>query len=1795
MKFKEYQRISHLILVLLLILNALSGVIRIGTINAQTLSDNSVIALTEEKNGSTIQWTMAVNQGATIQKDQLLEFVLDGKYETLGRVEYLTPEGSYEVIEVTQDRTLYDQRIQTYQNYLASVSSYQKDLKDYQDAQAKYQVEVANYQENLRLYNEVLLAYQAAVAQYETDYQAYQSSLESYTSQGLTPPADLVEPQLPSEYQVAPEAPTEPVAPQEWDANRKDPTDPILEQSWKLVYQEPHTQTYTLLLPEKVGSATLKWTTDRQATISENYQIQAFNSFVQDGQTITYESQTKVVANTSTNSDMTSMNGSVVDSSGTATTTTIDETNQQKITLNDPIQVLLGETLDYAMVIKNFADLPKDWTYQWQEKPVTDTVGQHTAILIVTKGTTGQEQVNINYEVTEPMMSMMRSLTTFAVTPAPWFKLVGDSGQVLAGAQFQVLDSNGNVIQTVTSDSQGMVTLPGLSSGDYSIKQITKSTTLSKLAMSPNQLKLTIFPDNTYSLTGGSDYDPTTQVLTNYIGSQIAVKLRSVEDNRVLVGGSFTLWYNGQAIMTSPANSSGMILFSNLQPGTYYIEQTKVGYDPTNPSNTYKYDYHTDTSGKHNQYGPITVDATGSVTYSSVSRTIYNRLATPGVINFQVKDAYTGKLLPGAKFRVYKKTELATVYELVGDVTSNANGIVRVANDVPGLEGKVTYARNYYFEPLDSPTGYKLMAPLGTKLASVGIKLASWDVVFYDQMREQMYLQPLVTNFTFTKMDRHTNQALSGAKFSLRKISNTAGGVTVDTLPVFTGQTVSSATNGQVTFKNLTYGTYELYEVSAPNGYSTLPYTIRFEVTDTGADSLKITNVTTSTGTINPNEIVVSNNQLTQVYDQRVTDLNFKKVGQQSILNAPQKPISDVSFELTKVNDPAIVQTATSDSLGDVRFNNLPVGSYMLKEASQLPGYYKEDQILTYFDVVYNPDSGTLNKTNFYSVLASDPNTKLPSHLVRDPSSGQYSYLNQRESYAFVVVDDQGKPISGAQFQVTNLTNPSDPPLIKTSDVNGRVTLNRTASKPNSEFIIKQLSTQTGLQIEETEWQIKVDAYGQVTMIAPSGDNDFISGTVVEPQNGTILDSTNHFTLINRPLTYDFAFIKTGLNDIGLPGAEFSLTPMVQGTDGTMFPDPAGTILKATSSSDASNQGQVTFADLAPGYYKFEETVVPNGYEAKSGAYQYIQIVLDPAKNQLVFNKIQNPEGNLLVRNTTTGNYSVPNSLITDYQFKSYGYDAKGTIVDPFKEPVIPLAGVKYELKGTGTLSDYLQVVTSSATGSFGFSDVKPGTYQLRQLEVPGTHLLSDAVYEINLTVDTTGALKMTYSRISGTSDFIAQNSTGQYLAINPENPAVIQFRKVADNNEGLSINEMPPLEGATFQVFLYDSTLEQGYDSTKPLQTQTSNAEGLIQFEDLAAGHIYKVVEKSSSLNYQMPALQSARVDISATGQVTWLQDSIKPADAWSFNASDGITRTKNNLHLLQLSFLKEDDNTKSLAGAEFTITEYSDSTYQTPLNNWKAVSGPDGRVTFDFGNYLPSASRDDNNQSHFMVTESKVPDGYSINIPSLRLYLDSQNQFHVNADDQSQFETSIHLRGTDYVITNNQLKTELAFTKIDGFYPTRWLTGASFQLESIEKDAQGQPLYSKIVSNLEGSNFLFTDLTLGQYTLTELSPPVGYISFKDQPINIIVKEKLNDQGQRIGDLEVQFDTSQKALIERMDIDGDGTSTLVVKNYPLFEFPQTGGPGSLIYLFCGLGLMLLSLIFYHRLARNEPPMKGGG
>ena len=1770
----------------------------LSMISAQENVDPTYLKLVEDANTDRIQWKMSINQGNYDLSHQTIEFHLDPKKETLQQVEYLNPQGVLETLNVTEDRATFDQNIKAYQEYVLAKEAYQEDLKQRQEASAMDEQQQVQYEEAMRLYGEQKAIYDQAIAQYEADYQAYLQEVDNYTSQGLEIPADLVEPQLSSEYQTPPQVPEQPEQSTELSEPLEDPTDPTLEELWKWVYHQPDTDVYMMIVPEAIQSAELIWTTSRAENVTQDYFVSAKISYTQDGQVISYQDDQIVqVENQTTNESSTT----VLDE------TTLESSDSQKneVTIRDAIRINVGSSLEFQDVIDNLHELPQEWTYQWEEEPNTDKEGQFIATIIVNKGASEEERVNVSYEVIQPMKHT-RAMT-YQSLPSPSFKVVGNTGQPLAGATFEVYSIGNAVVKTVTSDANGIVTISDLNPAEYIIRQVSGATNAPTLAMSPNEMYLIIYPDGNYSISGGQDFNSSTLTLTNTEKNQISFNLRSLEDNRILTGGKFTLVRNNQDIKYTSASSQGIITFSGLASGSYYVRQDTAGTDPLNPMTKYKYDWH----DQRNVHGPITIASDGSVTYPSAERTIYNRINQVKEFSFQVRDIYTNMPLNGMEFKTYTLSGLHDYpihrYKFYSQVSSDTTGRVRVA----GPNGSdISRGVDYYFEPINAPLGYELLESIHNNnelIPSVGVSLG--DIVFRSQMQPVMYLNPLTTNLTFHKFDRHANLPLSGAEFSLRKVSNSVGGTAVNTLPAFDGQTRVSDVSGKVTFHNLTYGTYELYEVNAPNGYSRLPYSVRFEVTDTGQDSLSIGNFTTSSGSIDPSELVIANNQLTQINNQLKRDVSFKKIGQQNIQNAPKVPLENVSFELNEVEvDPATLavttvgnpQLTSSDSQGTVRFDNLTEGTYQIRETSRSPGYYKEDEVLTFFDVVYNPDTGSLIKTNLYSVLQSDPTQKIDSHLELNQDTGQFMYINQRESYAFQIVDEQGNPIEGAQFKVTNMTDTSDNDLTKTSDDNGRITLNRTSAKPNSEFTITQISTKLGYAVEDKEWTIKVDEYGQVTMVAPEGDADFKSGTVVEPQNGTILDSSNHFTLINHPLKYDFTFKKTGLNDTGLGTAEFRLTPMIQESEGVYSPDNTRSIVTATSSSEAASLGMVEFLNLEPGYYKLEETKVPIGYEAKGDAYQYIHIALDKDNNQLVFNKLQNPNGDLLMRDNITGKWIVPNSIQSDFSFKTYGEAPDGkTYIDPFSSPVIPLAGVKYEMKGTGDLSSYYQNSTSSTSGTVAFPDVKPGVYEIKQVDVPGTHLISEAVYRLTVSENADGTIDKTFTKISDPSnrEWVYQNVAREYLGYNLKNPAVIQFMKVKDDLEGLDINDMPPLADATFQVFLYDPSnadLPNGYDPTLPLQTQTSDADGMIEFKDLPTGHIYKVVEKESPLNYEMPERQSARVEIDLSGNVTWLTDSPMPAENWSFVASDGIVRSKNTLNKLEFSFVKDDNYGELLAGAEFTLTEYQDQTYSSPIKSWIATSNEKGEVVFDFQDYLPSISRDENNEAHFKLVESKVPEGYQMNIPELRLHLDSENNFHFNSNDQSQYETSLHLQNDRYVITNDRLEIDLYLTKVDGNHLEDRLVGAGFTLESENQDLQNQPFYKQESGQLDSNTYTFSNLTVGKYKLRETITPVGYIPLNDNPLSIEVKEVTDEQGQRTGKLEIILNEQEKRYIEKMDTDGDGVAGVVVKNYPLHEFPRTGGIGSLLYLIVGLSLMTLAMSRYHRLPTIESDKIGG-
>lgn len=131
--------------------------------------------------------------------------------------------------------------------------------------------------------------------------------------------------------------------------------------------------------------------------------------------------------------------------------------------------------------------------------------------------------------------------------------------------------------------------------------------------------------------------------------------------------------------------------------------------------------------------------------------------------------------------------------------------------------------------------------------------------------------------------------------------------------------------------------------------------------------------------------------------------------------------------------------------------------------------------------------------------------------------------------------------------------------------------------------------------------------------------------------------------------------------------------------------------------------------------------------------------------------------------------------------------------------------------------------------------------------------------------------------------------------------------------------------------------------------------------------------------------------------------------------------------------------------------------------------------------------------------------------------------------------------------------------------------ISGAKYRLEKKENDTYVIVLDSDDL--VVGANgYLFSDLSDGQYRLTETKSPKGY-----NLINEAITFEVNENG------IVLLKTSNNARI----IEDDGTYQLIVSNEigNISRLPSTGGNGIMPYKITGISMIMLALVgmFFHQ------------
>ncbi|WP_071716307.1 SpaA isopeptide-forming pilin-related protein, partial [Bacillus sp. N35-10-4] len=307
------------------------------------------------------------------------------------------------------------------------------------------------------------------------------------------------------------------------------------------------------------------------------------------------------------------------------------------------------------------------------------------------------------------------------------FKLLkkdSESGQLLPGAKFNVIDKDGNVVETIITDDKGEALSKQLPVGTYTLKEIE----------APKGYELS---SSSVSVDVEVNKVVTVDVVNKKIPEKVTgqfeiVKVDAEDKTKVLSDAEFEVYKDGKKVDTLRTDKTGKVVSQKLEPGTYTLKETKA------PQG----------------YKLLKEEIEVVVEANKVVEVQVENAKELGSLQVTKKDAESGKVLEGAEFRLKNENG-----QVVGETkTTNKDGVVKFENLVPG---------KYTLEETKAPEGYKAVE------VTVEVNVVANEVVKQEVMNEK-----LTGQFEIVKVDAEDKaKVLSDAEFEVYK-----GGKKVETL-----------------------------------------------------------------------------------------------------------------------------------------------------------------------------------------------------------------------------------------------------------------------------------------------------------------------------------------------------------------------------------------------------------------------------------------------------------------------------------------------------------------------------------------------------------------------------------------------------------------------------------------------------------------------------------------------------------------------------------------------------------------------------------------------------------------------------------------------------------------------------------------------------------------------------------------------------------------------------------------------------------------------------------------------------
>ncbi|WP_434683072.1 SpaA isopeptide-forming pilin-related protein [Bacillus sp. PM5] len=896
------------------------------------------------------------------------------------------------------------------------------------------------------------------------------------------------------------------------------------------------------------------------------------------------------------------------------------------------------------------------------------------------------------------------------------FKLLkkdSESGQLLPGAKFNVIDKDGNVVETIITDDKGEALSKQLPVGTYTLKEIE----------APKGYELS---SSSVSVDVEVNKVVTVDVVNKKIPEKVTgqfeiVKVDAEDKTKVLSDAEFEVYKDGKKVDTLRTDKTGKVVSQKLEPGTYTLKETKA------PQG----------------YKLLKEEIEVVVEANKVVEVQVENAKELGSLQVTKKDAESGKVLEGAEFRLKNENG-----QVVGETkTTNKDGVVKFENLVPG---------KYTLEETKAPEGYKAVE------VTVEVNVVANEVVKQEVMNEK-----LTGQFEIVKVDAEDKaKVLSDAEFEVYK-----GGKKVETLRTdktgkvisqklepgtytlketkapqgykllkeeievvveankvvqvqvenakelgslqvikkdaesgkvlegaefrlknengqVVGETKTTNKDGVVKFENLVPGKYTLEETKAPEGYKAVEVTVEVNIV--------------------ANEVVkqeVTNEKVTGQFEVVKVDANDKT-----------KLLSGAEFAVYK--DGKKVAELKTDESGKVISPKLPLGEYTVKETKAPEGYKlsnkewkvtiqneneivkleaENEKILGSLQIIKTDDkdqtkrlagaeftlkdvkgnvvkegittdkSGTVKVDGLVPGEYTLEETKAPEgyeltkqviHVTVDGEKiVDVKVANSKSLGQFEIVkvdaEDKAKVLSDAEFEVYK-----DGKKVETlrTDKTGKVISQKL--EPGT-YTLKETKAPQGYKLLKEEIEVVVEA-NKVVQVQVENAKELGSLQVIkkDAESGKVLE-----------------------------GAEFKLK------------NEAGQVVGETKTTN--KDGVVKFENLVPGKYTLEETKAPEGYKVLE-----VTVEVNVVANEVVKQEVLNEK----VKEEITG------------QLEITKVDANDTNKT--------LAGAVFEIWKDGTKIDTL---TSDANGKATSKELDPGDYILKEVQAPEGYELSDKEIEFTI------------------------------------------------------------------------------------------------------------------------------------------------------------------------------------------------------------------------------------------------------------------------------------------------------------------------------------------------------------------------------------------------------------------------------------------------------------------------------